>query len=130
MPTIVDILGLENSLPKDLDGISLVPTLRNEEQKERPLFWHYPHYANQGGKPGAVIRKGSDKLILRYEDQSLELYDLENDLGELNNLASTKPDRAAALEKELRDWLAKSRASTMTDNPTYNPNYSRPKPAE
>src|SRR5205814_820448 len=50
------------------------------------LFWHYPHYSNQGGKPSGAIRSGDFKLIESYEDGSLELYNLKEDPGETNNL--------------------------------------------
>ncbi len=125
-PTIADILDVEAGA--DIDGVSILPLLKGEElHEDRALFWHYPHYANQGGKPGAVIRKGDYKLILRFEDDSIELYNLEDDLGEQNNLAEELSDRAIDLESELRQWMQTLNAQSMTDNPVYDPNYTRPK---
>ena len=64
------------------DGRSLLPLFRGETVPERPLFWHYPHYGNQGGAPGAAIRRGDWKLIEWFEDQRVELFNLAADLGE------------------------------------------------
>ncbi len=57
---------------------------------ERPLFWHYPHYGNQGGAPGAAIRRGDWKLIEWFEDGRVELFNLAQDLGEKNDLAAQR----------------------------------------
>ena len=66
-PTLLELAGLEN--PVKVDGKSLVPLLKDQSFDERPIFWHYPHYGNQGGDPSAIVRKGDWKLIsiLRME---------------------------------------------------------------
>ena len=69
------------------------------------MFWHYPHYGNQGGFPAGVIRRGKWKLLLRYEDGRHHLYDLAADPGERDDRAEAEPDRAAALRAELLAWL-------------------------
>lgn len=80
------------------DGVSLLPLLKQTGDITRgALFWHYPHYSNQGGKPGAAIRQGDLKLIEFYEDNHFELYDLEKDIAEANNLAPTWPEKVAEL---------------------------------
>src|SRR5205814_337722 len=43
---------------RNVDGVSLQPLLRGEEASERPLFWHYPHYSDQGGVPAGAVRLG------------------------------------------------------------------------
>ena len=68
--------------------------LKVDKIADRPLFWHYPHYGNQGGEPSAIIRKGDWKLIHYYEDGNDELYQLSKDIGEQNNLATVKPELA------------------------------------
>jgi len=79
-PTILEMAGLELKPEQHMDGISLSSLLTGDiEVKERPIFWHYPHYSNQGGKPGAAIRMGDLKLIEFFEDNSVELYDLSAD---------------------------------------------------
>ena len=87
-PTILEMAGLDPKPDQHIDGVSLVPLLRQEGKLNRKaLFWHYPHYSDQGGRPAGAIHMGNFKLIERYEDNSLELYNLKDDIGEKNNLA-------------------------------------------
>jgi arylsulfatase A-like enzyme len=104
------------------DGVSLVPIFRGEELKARPVFWHYPHYANQGSRPGGAVRRGNYKLIEYYEDGRRELYDLSKDLSESRNLAAEKPDIAKDLAAELDAWRKAVGARMPTPNPGYKPN--------
>ena len=81
--TLVDLTRIRNGKPVVNDGVSLSDLLRAEKPiKERDLYWHYPHYSNQGGFPGGAIRRGNYKLVERFEDGSFHLFDLENDIGE------------------------------------------------
>ena len=87
---------------------------------ERDLFWHYPHYGNQGGFPGGAISQGRYKLIERYEDGRVHLYDLEGDVGERNDLAAEQPERAAAMRARLHAWYDEVGAqflSALPDGP-------------
>jgi len=68
------------------------------------LYWHYPHYSNQGGFPGGSIRMGDWKLIERYEDGRVHLYNLKNDIGERNDLAEQYPDKVNMMRKKLHTW--------------------------
>ncbi|MCK5135838.1 MAG: sulfatase [Bacteroidales bacterium] len=80
-PTILQMAGVDQMPGQHMDGISLAPLLTGEgEPEERPIFWHYPHYSNQGGKPGAAIRLGDLKLIEFFEDGDIELFDLSTTL--------------------------------------------------
>ncbi len=134
-PTILDIVngrvgvspastsrdGGTPSLPA-VDGVSLVPLLKQSGAPKRDaLYWHYPHYANQGSKPGGAIRSGDWKLIENYEDGSLELYNLKDDLGEKNNLAGKMPDKAKQLETKLDAWRRETGAQMMLPNPAFDP---------
>jgi hypothetical protein len=85
------------------------------------LYWHYPHYSNQGGKPGAAVRQGDSKLIEFYEDGKLELYNLKEDIGEKNDLAAKMPEEAAKLRKLLAGWRQSVKAQMPTPNPDYKP---------
>ncbi|MBD3385498.1 DUF4976 domain-containing protein, partial [candidate division KSB1 bacterium] len=77
-----------------------------EESLDRDcLFWHYPHYSNQGGNPGSAIRCGNYKLIKDYETERLELYDLKADIGEQHNLIDENPELALELHQKLQQWL-------------------------
>ena len=87
-----------------IDGIDLAPALKGDELDRQSLFWHYPHYSNQGGIPGGAVREGDYKLFERYEDGSLELYNLKEDIGEQNDLAKENPERVEEMRGRLHKW--------------------------
>ena len=101
------------------DGISLVPVMKGGTIAPRSLFWHYPHYGNQGGAPGGCVRRGEWKLMEWYEDGRRELFHLGNDIGETTNLAESNPDRVRELAAQLAEW----RNSVSAIMPTANPDY-------
>ena len=101
--------------------MSLLPALKGEALK-RDLFWHYPHYSNQGGRPGAAVRSGDYKLIEFYENGRRELYDLKKDPGETRNLSESNPETAKALYGKLDAWRKEVGAKMMKPNPAYVPN--------
>ncbi len=104
-PTILEIAGLPPKPEQHLDGVSLVPLLKQSGTlAPRPLFWHYPHYSNQGGFPGAAIRVGDHKLLERFEDGKVHLYNLKDDVGERNDLAERMPDRVRRMRDQLHAW--------------------------
>jgi arylsulfatase A-like enzyme len=115
--TVVAACGL-GPVPSAPDGVSFLPTLRGEPQPPRgPVFWHYPHYGNQGGFPGGAVRDGTWKLVERYETGGTELYDLAGDPSEAIDLATREPDRAAALRAKLAAWRQDVGAVMPTPNP-------------
>jgi arylsulfatase A len=119
LPTIVEMAG--GKAPR-VDGASIAPLLRGKgPPKRKPLYWHYPHYSNQGGVPGGAVRQGDWKLIEFYEDGRLELFNLEDDPGERKNLAAKEPKRAAELHALLKRWRAEVRAVMPSPNPNYDP---------
>jgi arylsulfatase A len=121
-PTLLAIAGASPAPGVPIDGESLVPVLRGEGSlKREDLAWHYPHYSNQGGKPGGAIRRGDRKLIENYEDGRLELYDLRADPGERHDLAADRPDEAARLRDRLAAWRAEIDAQMPTPNPDFLP---------
>jgi arylsulfatase A-like enzyme len=85
------------------------------------LFWHYPHYGNQGGAPAGTVRDGDWKLIEWYEDGGLELYDLRNDPGEQYNLVAQEPAKAQALRTRLAAWRLSLKAVMPTAMSTSTP---------
>lgn len=109
--TIVEMTGVQ--MPnQDVDGESLVPLLKSDEEFSRDFIcWHYPHYSPQGGKPTSAIRGGDWKLILNYETNKVELYNLKEDIGETNDLAETNPEKTQELESKLNEWLNEVDAS-------------------
>ena len=105
-PTILDLAGLVLVPEQHTDGVSLKPLLLGGQTPldRDALYWHYPHYGNQGGTPGAAIRMGDWKLIEFFEDNRLELYNLRDDISEAHNLAYAEPARAAAMHARLTSW--------------------------
>ena len=103
LPTVLE---LTNAPPveHEIDGVSVAAALRGGAMPERPLFWHYPHYGNQGGFPASAVRVGDYKLIERLEDGRVHLFDLGEDIGETNDLADAQPERVARMRALLHDW--------------------------
>jgi hypothetical protein len=96
----------------DADGQSLVPVLKGVAAAQRTIFWHYPHYANQGGPPGGAVRSGDWKLIEWYEDGKVELFNLREDIGEEKDRSKELPEKTEELKKMLEEWR-KSVAAQM-----------------
>ncbi|MDQ6678717.1 MAG: sulfatase [Acidobacteriota bacterium] len=122
-PTICEAVGTKYA---PVDGVSLRPLLLGEAGVERPLFWHYPHYSDQGGVPSGAVRAGDWKLIEFYEDGRLELFDVSADPGERVNLIRKEPARAKKLQQTLADW----RRSVGAAMPKPNPDYDRQRASE
>lgn len=120
-PTLLDVAGAKPQPGQVLDGVSLVPVLKGGTLPERALFWHYPHYGNQGGAPSAAIRRGDWKLIEWLEDGRVELFNLAQDLAETNDLAAQEPQRVAELPAELHAWQKEVGAKFPIPNPNYDP---------
>jgi arylsulfatase A len=123
-PTMVELAGARPGADHPVDGHSLVPLLehgRSRELEARPLFWHYPHYSNQGGAPAGAVRLGDYKLIEFYEDNRLELFNLAEDIGEQKNLVRRLPNKAAELHGLLKQWRVSVDAAMPQANPSYDP---------
>jgi arylsulfatase A-like enzyme len=116
--TIIELTG---SSAKGLktDRISFVSLFKEDKMKERPLFWHYPHYSNQGVEPGSAVRLGRFKLIDNFQSGKQELYDLEKDLSETNDISASNPEKTKELFKMLQDWRTKTGAKMMIQNEKY-----------
>ncbi len=120
-PTLLDLAGVELLPKQHIDGLSLKPILEGKEMKiERPLFWHYPHYGNQGGNPSSIIREKNWKLIHYWEDGSEELYDLTSDGSEQSNVVDSHPEIAKNLSTKLIDWLNEVGANIPAGDPEFD----------
>ncbi|MFV1968402.1 MAG: sulfatase [Pirellulaceae bacterium] len=122
-PTLLELAGLSVPAEQTVDGMSLVPLLKGERSasiESRDLFWHYPHYGNQGGEPSSIIRRGNWKLIHYFEDGRDELYNLKNDPGEQNDVVQQNADLARNLRKDLDAWLAATNAQLPVRDPKYD----------
>ena len=119
-PTFLEAAGVDWK-ETDIDGQSLVPLLENGDATlDRDLFWHFPHYHAGGDSPYSAIRSGNYRLIAFHETGDLELYDLENDIGESKDLSEEKPDKAAKLHKRLKKWRGEVGAQMLTPNSQYD----------
>lgn len=129
LPTFAEAAGLSVTDP-EVDGISMLPALKQTGPLGRDtLYWHYPHYHSGGIAPSGAIREGKYKLIEWFEQSiegidtegALELFDLEEDVGERHNLAREMPDKAKQLYKKLVAWRKSVSAQEMDRNPRYDP---------
>lgn len=118
-PTLLEMAGLPALPDQHVDGVSLVPLLRNPFAKfdRGPIFFHYPHYSNQGGFPASAVRDGEYKLIQDLEDGALELYHLATDEKEHNNLEQLESDRAKEMSDALNQWRVEVEAKPLKPNP-------------
>ncbi len=124
-PTLLDLAGFPLKPEQHIDGISLKPLLEGGSIAERPLFWHYPHYGNQGGEPSSVIRFGNWKLIHYWEDDRNELYDLSSDPSEQNDIVGLHPEISSDLYQKLDSFLISVNARYPEPDPQYDPDSAR-----
>jgi arylsulfatase A len=118
-PTITDFVS-DSQPSRGLEGKSLAPILTGKnDTANRELYWYYPHYSPQAKQPSAAVRIGKYKLIQFYDPEKVELYDLENDLEEQNNLAERMPEKRDELLVKLDHWLTNNNTIMHTLNPNY-----------
>ncbi|MFO7973537.1 MAG: sulfatase [Candidatus Hydrogenedentota bacterium] len=119
-PTIAGIVGEKAAPGSVIDGVDLAPLLAGKESLDRDaLYWYYPHYSPQEKQPAAAIRKGDYKLIEFYDPPDIELYNLEEDLSETQNLAPEMPEKAKELLEQLHQWLDSVDPKLHTLNPEH-----------
>lgn len=117
--TVLDVACVELKDEK-VDGISLLPVIKGEDLKVRPLFWHYPHYHNGGARPYSSVRLDEWKLIKQYETHTYELYNLKEDIGEKEDLSKKNPDKVNELRGILEKWLKNVDAQLPFANANWN----------
>ncbi len=119
LPTLLEAAAAKP--PPVLDGASFAGVLKAAAKPaERALYWHQPHYTNQGGRPGGAVRAGDWKLIEWYEDGSAELFDLAADPGEATDVSAKHPNRVKALRAQLAAWRKAVGAQEMSPNPAFD----------
>ena len=137
-PTLLEMINLP-ALPKQhVDGKSFVPALKGKPHDRGPIYWHFPHYSNHGYQsPGGAIRLGNYKLLEYYENGNVQLFDLEKDLGEQNDLSKAQPETTKKLLKMLQDWrrevdakMPQVKTAASREKATTNPTITRNLPAE
>jgi len=120
-PTLLDAAGVPVPDGQTRDGESLQAVLAGGELDRDAVFWHYPHYGNQGGTPAAAIRVGAWKLIEFFEDDHVELYHLDEDVREERDMSNHRPDKTKELRDRLREWHEGVGARFPNENPAYEP---------
>ncbi len=121
-PTLLELAGIKTSV-QGIDGKSLVPVMNGKNLAQRPVFWHYPHYSNQGGtSPFSSVILGDFKLIEFYEDNHVELYNLKEDISEAKDLSKAMPDKVEELKKILDNWKKSVNAKIPLPNIDYKKN--------
>lgn len=104
LPTVAEMTGTEP--PKDIDGISFMPALWEKEQPRHDyLYWEFPAYGGQ-----QALRMGKWKAIRQNLQRpkakhagKLELYNLEEDPSESNDVAAEYPEVVARATKWMRE---------------------------
>ena len=123
LPTFCEMAGI-SEMPENVDGKSIVPLLLQPEKMQdtvRPLFWHYPHFSNQLGRPAGSVRVGDYKLVELYETGTLELYNLQEDISESNDLSKNMKVRTTEMHQLLVDWRKIVNAQMPVPNPNFKP---------
>jgi arylsulfatase A-like enzyme len=119
LPTLLELAG--QPVPAGLDGVSFAGALaRKSPFPKRSLFWHFPHYTNQGSRPGGAMRDGDWLYVEYYDAGQEELYDLKHDPGQTRNLASNAPARVASMRAVLAEWRTRNHARGNTPNPAFD----------
>ena len=121
VPTLLEAASIDIARTiGPLDGTSVLKLLRGESLPVRTLYWHFPNYTNQGGRPAGAIRENDWKLVEHFEDGSVELFNLAQDIGEAKNLATAEPEKADNLRRKLQDWRASAGARMPEPNPVFD----------
>ena len=132
-PTLLEMLELPALPDQHKDGRSFVPTLQGKEYDRGPIYWHFPHYSNHGFQsPNGAIRSGRYKLLEYYENGTVQLFDLESDIGERHDLSQSQPEITDRLKRMLHDWREDVDAKmpypkTATSKPAPGARVAKPK---
>ena len=121
-PTLLSAAGLDPAkVTGPLDGVNMLPLLTGEKaQQDRTFYWHFPNYTNHGGRPASALRQGKWKLVEQLEDNSLELYDLESDIGETRNISAENAEITQKLAAELTRWRKQVGGQALQPNPNFD----------
>jgi arylsulfatase A len=125
-PSLLEMAGLPASNDQTLDGVSFVPALKGEVFDRGPIFWHFPQYSNHGMQsPGGAVRLGDYKLLEYFEKNTVQLFNLREDIGEQNDLSLTEPKIREKLIALLHSWRKDVKAQMPQQNPNYDADLSQ-----
>jgi len=122
LPTLAEIAAAK--APQPYDGVSFLPLLRGQTLDRETLYWHFPGYLQASVEKGTwrttpcgALRSGPWKLIEFFEGDNIELYNLQDDIGETMNLADKFPEKANQLHAQLQAWRAEVHAPMPKPKP-------------
>jgi arylsulfatase A-like enzyme len=124
-PTLVAAIGSQPDPRQKSDGVSLLPVWKNPASRltRDTIYWHYPlarpHFL--GGRSGGALRSGNWKLKEDFNTGALELYNLDDDIGEARDLAGDLPARVKELHDLLKAWRAETGAVIIKSPPGQEP---------
>ncbi len=121
LPSLCELTGI-SQIPAHIDGQSIMPLLFHPEIQEaqtRPLFWHYPHFSNQLGRPSGSVRVGDYKLVENFEKGTLELYNLKEDISESKDLSKKMKAKTSEMYLLLYNWRTEVNANMPLPNPEF-----------
>lgn len=118
-PTVLDGAGIDTPAEQTVEGVSIRPSLKGTDLDRKAIYWHYPHYGNQGGTPSAAIRTTQWKLIEFFETGTVELYQVADDIGETQDLSDHRPEVRDELHEQLTEWQETVDAQFPSENPEY-----------
>jgi arylsulfatase A-like enzyme len=121
-PTILEMAGLPFRPHQHMDGVSFAPLVQGGSAMDREaIYWHFPHYSNHGMQsPGGAVRVGNFKLLEYFENGTVQLFDLSQDIAEQNDLSQAMPEKVAQLRSMLHNWRKEVSARMMQPNPDYS----------
>lgn len=129
-PTLLEMANVAPMPKQHADGISLVSLVTEHKnpgldskldpQNRNAIYWHFPHYSNHGMQsPGGAIRCGDYKLLEYFENNTIQLFNLRDDLGEQHDLSEEQPQLAKELQSKLHQWRFEINANQTRPNPSY-----------
>ena len=120
-PTIMNMVGAAEKIGKEKEGVDISPLLKGDAMEKGPIYWHFPHYSNHGMQsPGGAIREGDYKLLEYFENGSVQLFNLKDDIGEQHDLSIIEVEKTKDLRDKLHQWRKDVDAQMMEPNPDYD----------
>ena len=121
-PSLLEMAGFPAMPRQHVDGKSFASVLKGGKPFDNPIYWHFPHYSNHGMQsPGGGIRYQNYKLLEYFENNTVQLFDLNKDIGELNDISKQQPEKVKELLGMLHQWRKNVGAQMMPSNPDYKP---------
>jgi arylsulfatase A len=115
LPTIIELLGLDDRVPDGVDGVSFAPSLLGKKQKERSFL--YREFSGYGGQQAVWVGKWKgvrQKMLRKKKDPlEIELYDLDADISESRNIAAEQPKVVAEIRKLMAEQHTPSKHFPM-----------------